>query len=210
MNPELYLTIILISCFVVFITSFILNSGRIKAEFSMAVKQDITSEQMKKAEEKESRFLLKNNLKPGEDISVIGQALKIRVNDIEEQISGQAHLGSPDINGIMTVTFRRGLSQQEKTFAFAHECGHIINEDAVPIDRPDGKHKAYVEQAADYVAAALLMPLDDVYHYLSINNYQNASPQKRTRLLKGLCRTYNVDDIIALRRIREVYTLKNS
>ena len=165
---------------------------------------------MRQAEEKVSRFLEKNHLKPGTHISIIGQALNIRINDIEERIPGQAHLGNPDENGIMTVTFRRGLSQQERTFAFAHECGHIINEDTVPIDRPEGRHKAYVEQAADYVAAALLMPLDQIYAFLVERDYHGASPRKRMKLVRGLCRTYGVDNIIALRRIREVYILKEA
>ncbi|HBA49326.1 MAG TPA: hypothetical protein DCZ91_16340 [Lachnospiraceae bacterium] len=110
----------------------------------------------------------------------------------------------------MVVTFRKGLSKQERTFAFAHECGHIINEDDAPIDRPDGKHKSETEQTADYVAAALLMPIDDVYAYLIENRYQDTTPQKRVRLMKALCKRYGVSEVIALRRIREVSVLKSA
>ena len=210
MNPELYLAIALLSCITVFFASIKVNADKIRRELSAAVKQDISSDEMRKAEQKVSLFLSKNNLKPGAPIFTIGQALNIRISDIEERIPGQAHLGAPDEHGFMTVTFRKGLSRQEKIFAFAHECGHRINEDAVPIDRPEGKHKAYVEQAADYVAAALLMPLDQVYTFLVEHGYQDAPPGKRMKLVRGLCRIYDVDDVIALRRIREVYLLKEA
>lgn len=210
MKPELYLGIILLSCLAAFIASVRINTGKIRRGLSAAVKQDITGDEMRKAEEKVSEFLVRNHLEPGAHISVIGEALNVRVSDREEQISGQAHLSSPDENGIMTVTFRKGLSRQERTFAFAHECGHIINKDALPVDRPNGRNKAYVEQAADYVAAALLMPLDHVYAYLTENNYNGVVPRKRMKIVRRLSRVYGVDYIIALRRIREVYMLKEA
>lgn len=47
----------------------------------------------------------------------------------------------------------------------------------MPIDRPDGKHKPQIEQAADYVAATLLLPLDEVYSYLSENRFQETTPE---------------------------------
>lgn len=151
-----------------------------------------------------------NGLNPGESISTIGRALNIYEGDEDDRILSQAHLSSPDATGAMVVTFRKGLSKQERTFAFAHECGHVINEDNAPIDRPDRKHKPQIEQAADYVAAALLMPLDEVYTYLSENKYQDTTPKNGIRLTKALCRRYGVSEVIALRRIREVYVLKSA
>lgn len=110
MNPELYLAIALLSCLTVFFASIKVNASKIRRELSVAVKQDISSDEMRKAEQKVSLFLSENNLKPGASIFTIGQALNIRVSNIEERISGQAHLGAPDEYGIMTVTFRKGLS----------------------------------------------------------------------------------------------------
>lgn len=210
MRPALYLIIMFVICIVTFIISFLVNQRRLKEELTVAVKQDISIIQMKNAEEKVSYFLSKNGIHPGESISIIGRALNVYEGDEDDRISSQAHLSSPDENGAMVVTFRKGLSKQERTFAFAHECGHIINEDDAPIDRPDGKHKSETEQTADYVAAALLMPLDDIYAYLIENKYQDTTPQNRVRLTKVLCKRYGVSKVIALRRIREVYVLKFS
>ncbi|MCI8691513.1 MAG: ImmA/IrrE family metallo-endopeptidase [Lachnospiraceae bacterium] len=210
MRPELYLIGMSTIGVIVFVVSFLLNRKSLKEELAVAVKQDISIEQMRIAEKKVSNFLFQNGLNPGEGISVIGRALNIYEGDEDDRISSQAHLSGPDRNGAMVVTFRKGLSRQERTFAFAHECGHVINEDDAPIDRPDGKHKPQIEQAADYVAAALLMPLDEVYVFLCENRYQDTTPQNRIRLTKTLCRKYGVSEVIALRRIREVFVLKSA
>ena len=109
----------------------------------------------------------------------------------------------------MSVTYRKGLKQPERKFAFAHECGHVINKDSLPIDRPTGKHKSSVEQEADYVAAALLMPIDDVFEFLEQNNYHKASRQSRVRLINKLSRKYGMSKDVVLRRIREVCLVKD-
>jgi len=208
MNPEIYLSVMGVACIGTLISSLIVNRKKVKDEIAIAIKQDISSEQMKEIERTVRLFLLQKKIPYGASISEIGAALNIREGETIARISGQAHLSSPDENGIMTVTFRKGLSQQERTFAFAHECGHRINNDDVPIDRPYGKHKASTEQAADYVAAALLMPLDSVYSYLEENHFRTTSPQMRIKITKSLCKDYGVDKIVALRRIREVYMVK--
>lgn len=208
MSPEIYLSIMSVACLGALVISLIVNRKKVKDELAIAIKQDITSEQMKKAEQAVKLFLSEKKIPYGASISVVGAALNIREGETVERISGQAHLSSPNEDGIMVVTFRKGLSQQERTFAFAHECGHRINNDSVPIDRPAGKHKALAEQAADYVAAALLMPLDSVYTYLEENHFRTASPRMRIKITKSLCKTYGVDEVVALRRIREVYMVK--
>lgn len=208
MSSEIYLSIMSITCFGALVISLIVNRKKVKDELAIAIKQDITCEQMKTAERTVKLFLSEKNIPCGASISEIGAALNIREGETVERISGQAHLSSPDEHGIMVVTFRKGLSQQERTFAFAHECGHRINKDTAPIDRPAGKHKAFAEQAADYVAAALLMPLDSVYNYLEENHFRTAPSRMRIKITKNLCKTYGVGEVVALRRIREVYMVK--
>ena len=208
MSPEIYLSVMGVVCLGTLMVSLIVSHKQVKDEIAVAIQPDITSEQMKEAEQTVKRFLAEKKIPCDASISVVGAALNIREGETVERILGQAHLSSPDENGIMVVTFRKGLSQQERTFAFAHECGHRINHDSVPIDRPAGKHKASAEQLADYVAAALLMPLDSVYAYLEENRFRTASPRRRIKITKNLCKTYGVDEVVALRRIREVYMVK--
>jgi len=64
------------------------------------------------------------------------------------------------------------------------------------------------ELKADYVAGALLMPLDAVYSYLEEKHFRTVSSRRRAKIVKYLSRKYGVEPIVALRRIRQVYMVK--
>ena len=64
-----------------------------------------------------------------------------------------------------------------------------------------------VDRSVD-IAGALLMPLEDVYQYLTENHYKEISPRQRVKMAHKLRRRYGVSSVIAVRRIREVYMLK--
>lgn len=69
-------------------------------------------------------------------------------------------------------------------------------------------HDLTGKQKADYEVAASLMSVEDVYAYLEENHFRDVSPRKRVKLLRNLSRTYNVDELIVLRRVREIYAIK--
>jgi len=207
---EKYIYFISVVSVITFIVSFIYNHQRVKYELALSIKHDITDEHMRILERKVARFLQNNNIDAGTKIEYIADILNIEEGEIGERFAAQAHLNPPDENGRMIVTFRKGLTATERRFALAHECGHIINNDPLPIDRPYGDNKDLREQAADYIAAALLMPIEDVYNFLTDNDYLNLSSKNKIKLCQKLCKKYNVDNIIVLRRVREVYYLKES
>ena len=180
-----------------------------KCEYVKTIKPDITLEQMKMSEENIARFLQEHQLNKGTNIWKIAEVLKVSEGGEDTKIDDEARLSKPDENGNMVVTFKVGLRPEQKIFNFAHECAHFINKDAVPVTRPAGLHKAPIEQLADSTAAALLMPLDDVFCYLEINNYKTLSSHSRMKILRCLCKKYEVSEIIALRRIQEVYKIKS-
>lgn len=62
----------------------------------------------------------------------------------------------------------------------------------------------------NYMAGALLLPLESVYEFLEEKQFRTAAPKERIRIVEALCKTYNVDRVLAFRRIHEVYTIKNS
>ena len=165
---------------------------------------------MRMSEKKIADFLNKNKLKPGESIQIIAKALNVVEGGVKTEIPDRAQLSEPDPDGNMVVVFKNGLSEEERRFDFAHECGHRINHDPTPATRPEGHNKPEVEQLADYVGAALLMPVDFVYSDLTAYNYKNSSPRKRVMIIRKLCSKYGVSEMIALRRVREVYLLKQS
>ena len=176
------------------------------AEADNKIKQDITAEKMKFLEGEISDFLRKNNLAPSASLDKVVSVLKV-VEGGEDNIGTQANLSEPDVNGYRRVIYRLGLNKYEKKFALAHECGHLINGDGSPASRLNGNGKPESEQVADYIAAALLLPKQDMEIFLNEHNYFNATRQKKIALVKNLRKKYDVEEIIVIRRINEIYAM---
>lgn len=209
-DAKFYLTVVTVVLSITAIISTVVTYKTMTKIYSKKAELDISYEQMKILEKRISNFLIENNLKPGEPIQTIAKALNVVEGGVKDEISGRAWLSEPDSDGRMIVVFKKGLSKEEMIFDFAHECGHRINHDPTPATRPEGYNKSEVEQLADYVGAALLMPVDSVYNNLQSSNYINSSSRKRVKIIRKLCSIYGVSEMIALRRIKEVYLLKHS
>lgn len=210
MSSQVYLLILSVTIsFTVLISAFV-TYRTMKKEYRKRIELDISVEQMLLSEKKIAAFLKNSKLKPGESIHVIAKALNVVEGGVENNLSDRARLNNPDSSGKMVVVFKSGSSKEERLFDFAHECGHRINLDPTPATRPKGYNKSEIEQLADYVGAALLMPLDDVYDYLVEHDYRNGSRRKKVALIRNLCAQYGVSEMIALRRVKEVYVIKQS
>lgn len=208
MNVLVYGSICCSVLFLTIILSGVISYKRFKSQYEEELSMDISLEQMCALEEKVGKFLREQKIVPGAPIHEIAAALHIVEGGVESDLKGRALLSPPDADGNMVVLFRRGLSQEEKYFDFAHECGHRINGDPIPATRPEGCGKSEVEQLADYAGAALLMPLEKVYVDLEEAQYRDSGQRKRIKIIQKLCVEYGVTRMIALRRIKEVYAIK--
>ncbi|MCM1225329.1 MAG: ImmA/IrrE family metallo-endopeptidase [Lachnospiraceae bacterium] len=205
---EIYLVLFGGVSILTIILSFIITHFSLKKEYEQKIKLDITVEQMRMLERRYSDFLKENQLDRTVDIDKIAEVLQVSIGGEDSKISNQADLSEPDEFGNRIVIFKRGLTLEKKNFAYAHECAHLINGDVGPLARPEGYNKPLVEQLADYTAAAMLMPEDEIYKYLESNDYKKLSPKRRVRVIRALCRKYKVSEVIVLRRVKEVYELK--
>lgn len=208
MDFQTYLILFGIVIIVASVASVIVTYRQSSAYYKKALEPDITLAQMRNSEENITKFLRENNLTQGASIQSIAEVLHVHQGGEDDRLDVLAQLSQQDENGNRTVTFKTGLTPEEKTFNFAHECAHLVNRDTVPATRPDGHNKPPVEQIADYTAAALLMPLDEVYCFLQDKGYQKMSSRKRVKTLRTMCKKYGVSKVIALRRVDEVYKLK--
>lgn len=210
MSIQIYLILLFSIILIAIIFSGIISYLFFKKKYQKLLCADISREQMLTLEERISDFLNENNMKPGESIQKIAKALNIVEGGIQSGIHTRAKLSAPNESGEMVVVFKTGLDEKERLFDFAHECGHRINKDPAPVTRPEGYNKDECEQLADYVGAALLLPLDSIYNFLQEHKYTESSRRKKRSLLKKICEKYGVSEIIALRRINEIYIIKNS
>lgn len=208
MNAQVYLITVVFIIVSVSIISAIVTFKLTKENLKKQIKLDVTFEQMMKSENNISKFLEKNKLNTGESIESIAKILNVEKGGIEKDLNEQAFLKEVDKEGRKIVVFKAGLSEKEERFVFAHEIAHLLNGDPIPVTRPDKHNKEQIEQLADYTAAALLMPLEEVYNFLNDNCYTRVSAKKRVAIIHKLCSKYEVTEIIALRRVKEIYELK--
>ena len=104
------------------------------------------------------------------------------------------------------IEINEDLYLEDRMFALAHEIAHDIRGD-VGVATRDG-HSTFFpkrsrdEQACDYIAAALLLPLEDMKSITQ--QYMRLSKSRRLRLIKEIAREKNVREEVVFRRIREV------
>lgn len=207
MNVQLYLIVILCAC-VAAIACLPASYKKMKEEYADRLKLDISLDQMLEMEGRLTSFLRENNLEVGVELSTIAKVLGIVEDGEECYRPNRATLGDRKDDGTMPVSFRSDLSALERRFDYAHECAHGINKDPVPATRPEGYNKPETEQLADYMAAAILMPLEEVYTFLTEQGYRQASSSQKAKMIRILCKRYRVTELIALRRVREVFLIK--
>lgn len=179
-------------------------------EYRKKLEPDISVEEMLSLENRIRDFLLSNNLAESYTIDLIAQTQKIKITGEVDGLPSQAQISSPDKDGYRFVTFRTGLSDIEKLFDLAHECAHILNNHKTPAARPDGENKSYEDQIADYTAAALILPINKFYKTLISENYFDARRSERKKIIQKLCVIFGVNDILCVRRIKEVLLICNT
>lgn len=178
-----------------------------KEFYTSQLKFDIGFNEMVEGESRLKDFLQNNNINiDGNVVQSVAQKLEIEIGGISDTIKNNAELTIVDNKRI--VILKTGLNEQEKLFCLAHECAHLINGDPVPQTRPDGKDKDIIEQKADYLAAAMIMPREKVHKFLLEHGYQNVSANRKVKLIDQMCKEYNATDIVVMRRIREVTELE--
>lgn len=212
MNPQLYLTIFLLTGVLVVFGAVFSSRKYYKKLCKEALEVDLDVGDMIKIEQTIQQNTNIPKRKNGENtqeyIWAVANNLKIQ-NGGTAPIVDQAELNEKK-DGTYQVVFQRGLSKEKCVFALAHECGHILNEDPSPSTRPDSINKPKMEQLADYAGAAILLPKKDMESFLMRNNYQSSTARQKEELIKLLSKTYGVSIPVVLRRIEEVLLINSS
>ena len=207
MNIQVYLIVMSVCFLGAIIFTCVFSRNAYKEFYSSQLKFDIGFNEMIEGENRLKDFLQNNNINiNGNVVQSVAQKLEVEIGGSSDTIKNNAELTTVDNKKI--VILKSGLNEQEKLFCLAHECAHLINGDPVPQTRPDRKDKDIIEQKADYLAAAMIMPRERVRKFLVEHDYENVSASKKMKLIDQMCKDYNVTDVVVMRRIREVTKLE--
>lgn len=205
----IYIVSISIAFIATIITTTIYYNRCEKPKRKDKLRQDITTEQMIESEKRLQSFLNSHNLEQNASLAKIAKSLNVVSQNTREKLyNNQANISEPDENGVRTVVFDTSLNEEEIRFAFAHECSHLINGDSTPAMRPSASNKPSCEQLADYMAAAILLPLNEMSKALNESNFTHLNNRKKLSFIRKICAQYQVNDIVAIRRISEVLHLQ--
>lgn len=207
MNANIYLGLFagVVVCFS--LLSFIMFKKTYMERVRNDIQINITKDQMLQIENKLSKLKEDNNFNDDTDIYKIGQALNVYEGREKPFLGGRAHIESEEGTNRKIVDYSTRLSKEDRFYFFAHECGHVLNNDIIPNEKGYGRGETQEEHLADYVAEALLMPRNKLQTFMKQSDFYNLSAKKQRQIITSLCRTYCVSEITAIKRIREMQVL---
>lgn len=198
----------LVALFIAFCAFVIIS---VKKEIDI-IQPDILKSKMIEYENKIDSFYGKYKLNNDSSLNDIAGVLNIVVGKYDNNLNNtniQAQTVFDKNEGKNIVNFKLGLNEEERNFYFAHECAHLINNDPLPCNRPDSLNKSSIEQRADYMASAILMPKEKIIEALKHENYNDLDKRKKLKIIDKIAKEYTVPYIAALRRVNEVLELEN-
>ena len=97
------------------------------------------------------------------------------------------------------------LDEKKNRFAVAHELGHVIMGDALPVGRKG--HGIFIrskeEQLRDYIAAAILLPFKEFNKLLNEAEYFTSNEKQKLKFIDDISQSRKVDRELVIKRIME-------
>lgn len=171
---------------------------------------DITEQQMHEIEDKIQKIKDENGFDDDTDIYTFAKSQNVYEGIEKPMTNSKACIESENNTDRKIVDYSIGMSKEDKIFAFAHECGHVINDDHIPNKQHKGHGKPEEEQLADYVAAALLLPRRKMENYILKSNFYGVNTKEKMKIIRMISQRHCVTVTAVIKRIKEIRALNNS
>ena len=190
------------------------------ASFSVGRKKESILKEISKKEslegyEKTLKDFLGDNKISSSNLNTICEALKIRIFMVSQfnlKLGGAEALidNNPHGDGY-DVYVADNLDEAKQRFAIAHEIGHIVMNDTLPVGRKG--HGIFLrsqsEQIRDYIAAAILLPCDEFKTMMTEANYDGLDEEQKEKFIDRVALERTVDKELVLKRIQECQILNS-
>lgn len=124
--------------------------------------------------------------------------MNTRLNDVEAEINHSE-------NGSYVVNVAENLSLKQYRFAIAHEIGHVVMGDNLPVKR--NGHGIFIrseeEQIRDYIAAAILLPMDMFSKQIENAKFYSLEDKQKKEFIATMSEMLDVDESVVIKRIKE-------
>lgn len=159
-----------------------------------------TKEKLEEYEKILDEYLKKNGIKDKEINSILKHIGYEVVEKDNIRDNHEAYIENK------TIFVDKKLGFRVKNFGIAHEVAHIIRggNEAVARDPHSFRRRTVEEQICDYIAAALLLPLQDMRNRMSKIEYDKITKTEKMRFITELAEEKNVCEEVVIRRIEEI------
>lgn len=201
---ELLDLIILFISIAVLITISVIIIHLIEKQHQKQERAIFAAEEIKKQEQIVKSFFETNNIEPNSHIRNI-------VADLNLELKFCKSLPDHDVAELEDKTIKVLSSDgiKEQNFDIAHEIAHVIKGDKVGARKKHSifRIRSYEEQVLDYMAAAILLPMDELLLRMSKSNYHQLKKFERIKFIDALAEEKDISDEVVLRRIIEATTI---
>lgn len=110
------------------------------------------------------------------------------------------------------IRIDKNLSREGANFGIAHEIAHLVFNDSIDDSIARKPHafkiRSQEEQIRDYVAAAMLLPKEDIEVALSNCSFSAMKTKDKMNFISDYARQKSVSSLLVLKRIEEVALLR--
>lgn len=207
----LYVYILLGICGAAIIITLIIATA-VECAKVVQCKRLFSKEKIQEYEQDLKQYFINNELSNNKSLEEL-----CRLNDI---IVVEMPQTSKRLKGREAVVYEEGdnykiyvdecLNEKHKRFAIAHEYAHIIKGDKPLPAARDGHGflmRSPTEQVRDYIAAAILLPMDEFKELFENANYDKCDKKGKQKFVEQVSTLKCVETDVVIRRINEYKTL---
>ena len=162
-------------------------------------------ENLKKYEKSVQEFIDKNKINKGEDVESIVKRIGYEV----VLTSNIPFLVDACITGDSRIEVQKRFSINKRKFIIAHEIAHIINGDVATARKKERLFfsSPISEQICDYMAAAILVPAEDLRDKMIEKKYLELDKIKQDEFIQEIANEMDLQKDVIIRRVSEVKKL---
>ncbi len=179
----------------------------IEAKKSRISKEIMKPDVLMDCEKKLGEFLESNKISRREDLLRLCQSLNVQIETvppINRHLNGAEAVIDSSENGYI-VRVAENLGVKQRRFAIAHEIGHVVMGDELPVKR--NGHGIFIrskdEQIRDYIAAAILLPRDKFSQLLAEKRFYSLGTKGKNEFIATVSEEFDVDESVVIKRIKE-------
>lgn len=198
---------ILIGIFGLASVTTLIVSWIIEAKKSRISKEIMRPDVLMDYEKRLGKFLESNQISRREGLMQLCQKLNAQIEtvpSIDRHLNGAEAVIDYSENGYV-VHVAENLGLKQRRFAIAHEIGHVVMGDKLPVKR--NGHGIFIrskdEQIRDYIAAAILLPRDKFSQLLAEKQFYSLGTKGKNEFIATVSEEFDVDESVVIKRIKE-------